>query len=63
MLAGKRVVVVARLKRGYGQELACIIGQKKGVGRAGTLAALVANGGPAVFDRGVTAVELGAGQV
>ena len=43
--------------------LAGIIGQKQGIRGAGGFAALVADGGPAIFGRGVAAIELDAGQV
>ena len=59
----KHVVVVARLWAGTGQRLAGVIGQKEQVGGARRFAARVADGRPAVFGRGVAAIELDTGQV
>ena len=63
MFEGKRIVVVAGLRRGHGQGLARVVGQKQGVGGAGRLAALIADSRPAVFSRGVAAIELHTRQV
>ena len=59
----ERVVPVAGLGRGHGQRQALVVGQEQGVGRTARFAALVADGGPAVFGQRVAAVELDARQV
>ena len=51
-------MVIAGLRRGDGEWLARIVRQKQGVGGAGGLAALIANGRSTVFSGCIAAVKL-----
>ena len=51
------------LQRGQRQGLALVVSQEQRVGGASGLAALVADGRPAVLGGGMTAVELNAREV